>query len=223
MAVYGYCRVSTDRQAEEGVSLEEQERKITGRALEMGWLLTETLVEKGVSGGVPFAARPEGARLNRLLQKGDTLIAAKLDRMFRSARDALNVVSDFRKRGISLWLLDLGGDVSGNGLAKVMLTMAACFAEFERDRIGERVRDVKRHQRQLGRYLGGQIPFGWRRGADGQIVEHPEEQIALGTARQMHREGASLRAIAKGIKILHGITISHVAVRRALQEQETAP
>ena len=67
------------------------------------------------------------------------VIAPKLDRLFRSALAALTVVEDMRKRGVSLHLLDLGGDISGNGLSKLFLTIAASFAEAERDRIRERV------------------------------------------------------------------------------------
>jgi DNA invertase Pin-like site-specific DNA recombinase len=220
-AVYSYVRVSKEIQVEEGHSLEEQQRRVLGRAMEMGWLLTETFVERGVSGGIPFVERPQGARLNAVLQKGDIMIASKLDRMFRSARDALNVVSDFQSRGISLWLLDMGGDVSGNGLSKLMLTMLAAFAEFERDRIGERIRDAKRHQRQAGKYLGGDVRFGFRRSAEGQIEEDPAEQAALAMGRRMRAEGATFRTIAKAIQTEHGIECSVATVHRALREPQS--
>jgi hypothetical protein len=50
-------------------------------------------------------------------------------------------VEAFKARGVSLFLLDLNGgadDVSGNGIARLFLTIVSAFAEFERDRIGER-------------------------------------------------------------------------------------
>ena len=84
--------------------------------------------------------------------------AAKLDRLFRSALDALKVVEDLKKRGVALHLLDLGGDISGNGLSKLFLTIAAAFAEAERDRIRERIGQVKADQKARGRYLGGKVP-----------------------------------------------------------------
>ena len=58
---------------------------------------------------VPIAERPVGGRLFAKLKKGDIVIAPKLDRLFRSALDALQVVEDLKKRGVSLHLLDLGG------------------------------------------------------------------------------------------------------------------
>jgi putative DNA-invertase from lambdoid prophage Rac len=216
VTVYGYARVSTERQADEGVSLDEQIRRIEGRALEQGWQILEVFIERGVSGSVPLGDRPEGARLLSALQPGDTVIAAKLDRMFRSALDALNVIRDFQRQRISLWMLDLGGDVSGDGIAKLVLTILVAFAEFERERIGERIRDAKRHQRRSGQYLGGDRPFGWRIGEDGILIEDKAEQRALADMKEMRDTGNSFRTIAAQIKQTHGIQISHQGVKRVL-------
>ena len=82
-----------------------------------------------MSGSVPVTERPEGGALFALLEKGDAVIAPKLDRLFRSALDALTMVEHLRKRGVALHLLDLGGDISSNGLSKLFLTIAAAFAE----------------------------------------------------------------------------------------------
>ncbi len=103
--VYGYCRVSTLRQANEGESLDVQRRQIEGYAHMHGLVLDDVVVEEGVSGSVPVAERPKGRALFAKLAKGDTVIAPKLDRLFRSALDALRVVEGLRKRGVSLCLL----------------------------------------------------------------------------------------------------------------------
>jgi putative DNA-invertase from lambdoid prophage Rac len=216
LTVYGYARVSTERQADEGVSLDEQIRRIEGRALEQGWQLAETFIERGISGSVPLGDRPEGARLVAALQLGDVVIAAKLDRMFRSAWDALNVIRDFQRRRISLWLLDLGGDVSGDGIAKLVLTILAAIAEFERERIGERIRDAKRHQRRTGQYLGGDRPFGWEIGENGTLVEKEDEQRALAEMQALRARGMSYRAISEHMRTEFGISLSHQGVKRAL-------
>jgi DNA invertase Pin-like site-specific DNA recombinase len=68
-----------------------------------------------------------------------------------------------KARGVALHLLDLGGDISGNGLSKLFLTIAAAFAEAERDRIRERIGQVKADQKARGRNLGGKVPFGYPR------------------------------------------------------------
>ena len=135
MAVYGYCRVSTLKQANEGESLDVQRRQIEGYALMLGMTLADVLIEEGVSGSVPVEERPVGGALFARIERGDIVIAAKLDRLFRSALDALKVVESLKGRGVKLHLLDLGGDIAGNGLSKLFLTIAAAFAEAERDRI----------------------------------------------------------------------------------------
>jgi putative DNA-invertase from lambdoid prophage Rac len=154
MAVYGYVRVSTDRQADEGESLGTQQRVIDGYAMMNGLTLDSIFVERGVSGSKPLGERPEGARLLAGLKAGDVVITPKLDRMFRSALDALDVLGQLKDRGVSLHMIDLGGDVTGNGVSKLVFTILSAVAEAERDRIRERIRDVKADQRKRQRYLG---------------------------------------------------------------------
>ena len=179
--VYGYARVSTVQQSEDGESLEVQQRQLLGYAHMHGLTIDRIFVERAVSGSVPVTERPEGKALFALLEKGDVVMAPKLDRLFRSALDALTVVEDLRKRGVALHLLDLGDDISSNGLSKLFLTIAAAFAEAERDHIRERIRQSKADQKARGRFLGGTVPFGYRRGGEeGELlVPHEAEQQAI--------------------------------------------
>src|SRR3954466_4163826 len=96
MAVYSYARVSTARQASEGESLDVQLRQMGGYATMQALTISQTFVERGVSGSVPLDGRPQGKALLAALRPGDVVITAKLDRMFRSALDALNVLADFK-------------------------------------------------------------------------------------------------------------------------------
>lgn len=194
-SIYGYARVSTTTQAEEGESLGVQERQLSGWCQMQGATLSGMFVERGVSGSIPLADRPEGARMLAQLRRGDTVAAAKLDRLFRSALDALQMVESLRERGIHLVLLDLGGDIAGNGMGKLFLTIAAAFAEAERDRIRERISTVKRDQRGRGRYLGGKVPFGYSVGPYGGLEPVPPQQAAIARAVKMRQAGKSLRAI----------------------------
>ena len=110
-----------------------------------GHEVSAVYVEAGVSGSVPLADRPEGARLIAALRKGDMVITPKLDRMFRSASDALGTLEVLKADGVQLHMIDLGGDVCNNGVSKLVFTILSAVAENERDRIRERIRDVKRH------------------------------------------------------------------------------
>ena len=219
---YGYCRVSTVAQADEGESLDVQQRQLAGYAQMNGLTIDRVFVERGVSGSKPIADRPQGAALLAALQPGDVLITPKLDRMFRSALDALNVLGSLRKGGISLHMIDLGGDVTGNGVSKLVFTILSAVAEAERDRTRERVTETKRDQRQRGRYLGGTPPFGWRVGEDGALVAIPEQQAAIRRIRRLKAQGLALRTIAETMQAA-GVQISHVAVRSVLKTSAVLP
>ena len=210
MAVYGYTRVSTGRQADEGESLGVQERTIAGYAMMQGLTVDRTYVERGISGSVPLAERPEGAALIAALRPGDTVITPKLDRMFRSALDALDVLAKLKERGVALHMIDLGGDVCGNGISKLVFTILSAVAEAERDRIRERVATVKRDQASRGRYLGGRVPFGFRVAADGGLVPDDGEQAVVSEIRRLRAAGLSLRRIRADL----GLSLSLDAIAR---------
>jgi len=216
MSVYGYVRVSTKAQAEDGLSLEAQERQLNGYAMMQGLEIDELFIEKGVSGAKPFVSRPEGCRLFEVMQSGDTLLCSKLDRLFRSARDALIVSDELKQKGVSLHLLDLGGDVTGNGISKVFFTIVAAFAEFERDRIAERISDVKSNEREKGRYLGGTRPFGYCITKEGLLEENKLEQNILGQILYLRNKNYSYRKIANHISDTE-LKVSHVLVGNVIR------
>src|SRR3954454_13765123 len=200
MKVYGYTRVSTERQADEGESLDVQQRQIGGYAMMKGLEIGRVFVERGVSGSTHLNERPQGAALLAALEPGDVVVTAKLDRMFRSALDALDVLQHLKARGISLHMVDLGGDVTGNGISKLVFTILSAVAEAERDRIREHIVDVKRCQKTRGRFLGGSRLFGWQIAADGSLEPLESERKALLAMRRMQNAGKSLPTIATAMQ-----------------------
>jgi DNA invertase Pin-like site-specific DNA recombinase len=123
MAVYAYTRVSTPTQAEEGESIAVQQRTVAGYAQMLGMTINRVFSERGVSGSKPLAERPQGAALLDALRPGDIVITPKLDRMFRSANDALANLAALKRKSVNLHMIDLGGDVTGNGIAKLVFTI----------------------------------------------------------------------------------------------------
>jgi putative DNA-invertase from lambdoid prophage Rac len=204
MKIYAYCRVSTAEQANSGLSLETQRQQVTGYAMMKGWQLADCFIEAGISGSTPLAERPQGKRLLAALEPGDVVITAKLDRMFRSAADALGTLEELKEDGIGLHMIDLGGDVTGNGISKLVFTILSAVAENERDRIRERVRDAKRHRASQRLYNGGKRPFGYDV-LDGRLVPNANEQAALEAARIMRANKLSLRAVASEWKHSFGL------------------
>jgi putative DNA-invertase from lambdoid prophage Rac len=222
MTTFAYCRVSTAKQAEDGDSLGVQQRQIEGYCQMHGFEAPQLIVEEGVSGSKPLNDRPAGKALLAALRSGDVIVASKLDRMFRSAIDALTMIEEFKRRKISVHLIDLGGDVAGNGISKLVFTILSAVAEAERDRIRSRVKETKADQRKRGRHLGGSRPFGYiivEDGKGGKLVPDAREQAAIARMRKMRAGKASLRTIAEAMKA-EGFTVSHVAVAQALRRED---
>lgn len=216
MSVYAYTRVSTQTQAEDGLSLDAQERQVQGYAMMRDMVIDHLFRERAVSGAKPLDKRLEGRKLLARLQHGDTVIVPKLDRMFRSAQDALAVAEQLQRKGVSLHLLDLGGDVTTSAVGKMFFTIVAAFAEFERDRIAERISDVKQNEREKGRFLGGAKPFGFKVVDDGRLIPDETEQNAIRAVLKLRDSGASYRQISAAVSA-PGLKVSHATVGRILK------
>ena len=128
-------------------------------------------------------------------------------------------------RGVSLFLLDPNGgadDVSGNGIARLFLTIVAAFAAFaafERDRIGERIRATKQAQKARGEYLGGRPPFGFVYDDDKRLQPVPEQQAVLRRIRKLAGEGLTPRKISRTLA-MRGVKLSHVTVGKILARRQ---
>jgi putative DNA-invertase from lambdoid prophage Rac len=214
--VFLYVRVSTDRQTQEGHSLGDQEARLRGYAQSLGLPVTAAFIEGGVSAAKRLHTRPKGGELLATVRPGDHIIATKLDRMFRSAQDALNVAADLRDKGVHLHLLDIGGEVTGNGAAKLVFTILSAVAEMERERIGERVRSVKQHLREGGYFTGGKLARGYHVTDDGKIGQDAQWQRCLGTMKQLRDERVPYRRIAERVNEDFGIRMDYSTAYRIL-------
>lgn len=213
MAIFGYIRVSTLQQANEGESLETQLRQIQSYSVLKGFdiPLENFITEKGVSGSLEFEKRPEGGRLFNQLASGDVLIFSKLDRAFRNTRNALNTLHELKQRGISVHFIDLGGDVTNDGIGSVIFTILSAFATFERERIATRIREVKQVQKAEGKFLGGFTRFGYRVSEE-KLVKDIDQQKIINEMKDMRRRGMSLRRISSWLDKAHQIKMSHSTV-----------
>ena len=166
----GYIRVSTADQADNGVSLDAQREKITAYATFKGFDLVEIVVDAGVSAGKPLIEREGGKRVLELTRPDGpcvAVVAAKLDRLFRDAADCLNMSRRWDDAEVGLHLLDMGIDTR-SAMGRAFLTMAAGFAELERNLVGERTRaGLEQVVREGGKI--GRDPYGWQRSPEKDI------------------------------------------------------
>lgn len=184
MKAIGYTRVSTEDQAREGVSLDNQESKIRAYAALHGLELVDVIRDEGISG--KGLARPGFNRLRGILDAGgaNAVIAYKLDRISRKTIDILTVLENWERRGIAFHCIQDRIDTT-TAAGKFLLTILSAMAQMERDLISERTTDALSYKKKNGEWLGN-VPFGFRL-HEGRLVENPEAQATIRKARLMYR------------------------------------
>ena len=194
-----YIRVSTDEQARHGVSLDAQEERLRAYCLMRGLEIVDVIRDEGVSGFKHLDTRPGGAQLLQLVaaRKAGHVVALKLDRLFRNSGDALARTEAWNRQGVALHLTDMGGAAmdTASATGRVLLTMLAAMAEFERSITAERTVQALAYKRDK-REAYGPTPLGYVREGDRL---HPDN-AELATVARIHDladAGTSLAAIAR--------------------------
>lgn len=198
MKVIDYVRVSTDKQAERGVSLNAQAEKIRAMAVVHGTELEEIIVDGGES--AKSLNHPGMARLLAMIDGGEvkTVIIAKLDRLTRSVKDLCTLLERFERRGVALVSVAESLD-TGSAAGRLVLNIMTAVSQWEREAIGERTLDAMHHKRGNGERVGN-IPYGYRLAADGKHLEaDPGEQAVLAEIQRLRRAGVTLRGIATAL------------------------
>ena len=172
-------------------------------------------MEAGVSGGSEFQERPEGSKLFQILTEGDMVVFPKLDRAFRNTRNALNVLHELKARGVSVHFIDLGGDVTGNGVGAIVFTILSAFATFERERIAARIREVKQLKKAQGKFTGGKRAFGYDV-VDGIKIPREDEQKVIREMVEMRKAGATYRGISDWMVQTQERKMTFMGVKRVL-------
>jgi DNA invertase Pin-like site-specific DNA recombinase len=193
MRAIGYARVSTDKQADSGVSLEAQQEKIRAMAVVQGAVMLDLIVDAGES--AKTLDRPGMERLLALVdaRKVDTVIVAKLDRLTRSVKDLALLLERFTRRDVALVSVAESLDTS-TAAGRLVLNIMVSVSQWEREAIGERTRDAMAHMKAT-RQAYSPTPYGFKRKGDALAAARDE----MGTVQQIrnwHKAGWTLRKIA---------------------------
>jgi len=150
---YCYARVSTQMQAEDGMSLNAQEKQLKAAAEGAGYEAV-ILREEGRS-GKSIQGRPVLRKALEDLDEGKAkaLYVTRLDRLARSTRDFLSIIDRSHKNDWRLALLDLGLDTA-TYQGRFVVTIMAAMAEMERGMISMRQKDVHQDRRDSGKVWG---------------------------------------------------------------------
>ena len=196
MKVIGYCRVSTEEQAREGVSLDAQAARIRAWAEQHGHELVNIYTDAGISGCDMAHRLAFQAALDEVCKTKAALVVYKLDRFARSALDALTTQARIAKAEGHLVSLTESNFDSTTAQGRFMFGMHAVLAQLERDLISERTKTALAFKKSKGERVGT-CPFGYTIGEDGKtLVEDPDEQKVLALLGELRAKGLSYRNIA---------------------------
>ena len=189
--VYGYIRVSTDKQ-----NVENQRYEIN-EFVKNEKLMVDAWIEETISGSKDVEDRKLGSRLKQM-QKGDILICAELSRLGRNLLMIMGLLNHCMKREIEVWTIKdnyrLGNDIS----SKVLAFAFGLSAEIERNLISQRTKEALARCRAEGKVLGR--PKGSR--SKVRKLTGKEERI-----NRMLERKESISAIARKLKV-HRLTVT---------------
>ncbi len=186
----GYARTSTSDQR---AGLAAQERDLAGAGC-------EKIFAEQVSS---IAKREQLAALRAFARQGDVVVVTKPDRLARSTAELLEIEADLSRRGIALIVLSMGGERldTRNPTAKLMLTILAGVATWEREIMLERQREGIAKAKAEGKYVGRQ----------------PTARAKAAQVAALAAEGMTREAIASRL----GIGVA--SVYRALKTTQATP
>ena len=202
-----YARVSSKRQADEGVSLDAQVERLLAYAEFRGLDLDpeDIYIDDGISAAIHLWSRPAGRKMRETIyqERVGHVLALKMDRLFRDVQDCLGSVDELRGIGVDIHILDQDGGTldTSTSMGRFFLTTIASLAELERGQISERTKLAMKHLKDNAKVFTGPI-FGWDRHGD-DIVPNWREQDIIDYMRHRHYvQGWSGNKIAKQLNEL---------------------
>lgn len=198
MTVALYIRVSTEEQATQGFSVDNQRERLIAYCTSQGWDDYRLYVDDGQTG-----TNIDRPALQRMLahisdKRVDTVVVYKLDRLSRKQKDVLHLLEDvFDKNGVVFKSVTEPFD-TGSSLGKATIGILAVFAQLERDMIVERTTSGRRMRISQGRWSGGRVPFGYRWDKAAQRFQVvPEHAEIVREIFRMHLRGLSYLDISE--------------------------
>lgn len=192
-----YVRVSTQEQATEGYSIDEQLSRLNGYCNSLGWIVVDSFIDGGYSG-----ANTNRPALKRLISAcndrlADCVVVYKLDRLSRSQKDTLALIEDsFLANNVDFISMTENFDTS-TPFGKAMIGILSVFAQLEREQIKERMAMGKEGRAKSGKYHGGgYIPVGYEY-TDGELIVNNYEAMQIQEIHSLYQSGESFRNIAK--------------------------
>lgn len=211
MRVIIYVRVSTQEQAKEGYSIQEQIDRLTKYCEAMGWTVYKIYTDPGYTGAT--MDRPALSQLIRDVKAGraDKVLVYKLDRLSRSQLDTLYLIDKvFLANNTDFVSMNENFDTS-TPFGRAMIGILAVFAQLEREQIKERMMMGKEARAKEGKYAGSwAVPIGYDYIPEKDaLVVNEYERMQVLDIFDMFFSGVSIKRMIeicneKGYKHKHG-------------------
>ena len=187
--IYGYCRVSTKRQAKDGNSLDAQEQEILSK-------YSDAHIYKEAYTGTT-TDRPVFNEVIQQMQKNDMLVVSKLDRLARNTEEGIKIVKNLFLKKCSVHVLNVGL-LEDTAMGQCFITTLLAVAELERNQIIERCQTGKAIARQNSDFTEGR-PKKYSR----QQVQHALDLLASHSYKQVEQmTGISKSTLIRAQKAL---------------------
>lgn len=220
-----YTRVSTTEQANEGYSIEEQERMCKACIESKGWSYVGTYSDPGISGRT--MDRPGLQEMLSAIRDHEieAVVIYKLDRLSRKQRDTMTIIEDiFLKNDIALVSLNETLDTT-TPWGRAMIGILSSFNQMESENIQVRTMMGREAKATSGGYAGGKPPIGYK-AVDGNLVVVPEEAEIVRLVFKLRKQGGTLKGIAqelnkRGYRTKKGGEFLHSAIQNILANEDT--
>ncbi len=207
--------ISTERQAVEGESLDEQEERLREFYRGRNWKVVKVYREEGKS--AKDTNRPAFKELLRDIENGliDTVVVKKLDRLSRSIVDFEKIYNFLQNHHVDLVSLHENFDTT-TAIGRAVVRIVMVFAQLEREQTAERPLDVMEHRAREGLWNGGYPPLGYDL-KDGKLIVNPEEAKVVKLIFEKYLEFASYTKVAKWLN-KHGYKTKEFISRRGKKQ-----
>ncbi len=191
-----YTRVSTEDQAKEGFSLDAQLEKLRAYCTARDWIIGGEYVDDGYSGR--YIKRPAYTKMMQEMDKWDTLLVIKMDRIHRNSKNFMLMMEHLKKTGKEFVSMTESLDTS-TAMGRFVMDIIQRIAQLESEQIGERVYvGMEQKARTNGGVLGFNIPYGYDY-IDGKLVVNKSEAIIIKNIFDMYKNKLSMKKIADSL------------------------
>ena len=214
-----YARVSTEEQAQRGMSLDAQRERLIQYAKENELIIVDLYIDEGISARKRYTKRPEFIRMLEDIkaQKIDVVLFIKLVRWFRNIADYYEVHSILDKNNVQ-WIATEEDYDTTTANGRLALNIKLAIAQDESDRTSERIKFVFSNMVKEGKVISGKTPLGYEI-MDKKAVINEEDAVIVKDMFQKYIDLRSIKATSRYILNKYGKSIDAKSMKHMLQNR----